>query len=126
MSYTAPGGPMTVALLVAQSADETFSKPVDVRGYTHIVVYVIPNGTVSSGVVKVLEACPDPDSNQPGNVTNAQLYSGTWVQVGSDISPSSGAISVLHLTVAAYSHLQARISTAIGGGGTVDVVLVAA
>lgn len=115
---TTPGSPLTTTLLNAVSADETFSRPVDVRGYTHIVVYVIPNGTVSSGVVKINEACIDPDTDQ--------IYSGTWVQVGSDISPASATgIAVLHLTVAAYSHLQARVSTAIGGGGTVTVVLVA-
>lgn len=125
MPRTSPGAPMTVPLLIAQSADETFSKPVDVRGYTHLVVYVIPNGTVSSGVVQLLEACINPDANEP-HAPNPPLYADTWVQVGSDISPSTGAISVLHPTVGAYSHLRARISTVIGGGGTVDVVLVAA
>lgn len=125
MPRSSPGAPMTVPLLIAQSADETFSQPIDVRGYTHLVAYVIPNGTVSSGVVRIEEACIDPRAAEP-HAPNAPLYADTWVQVGTDISPSTGVISALHLTVAAYSHLHARISTVIGGGGTVDVVLVAA
>lgn len=113
-----PGPSLTVVLLEEVTADETFSRPIDVRGYTHIAVYVIANGTVSSGAVAVNEACIDPDTDLP--------YTGTWVAVGSAVSPSTGTIVVAHLTVAAYSHLQARVSTAIGGGGTVTVVLVAA
>ena len=113
-----PGAPLTVTLLDAVSADETFSRPMDVRGYPHIVAYVIANGTVSSGAVTINEACIDPDTDLP--------YSGTWDAVGSAITPTTGEVVAGHLTVAAYSHLQARISTAIGGGGTVTVVLVAA
>ena len=96
----------------------TIQRPVDVRGYTHVAVYVIANGTVSSGQVTVNEACIDPATDLP--------YTGTWVAVGSGINPSTGTVVVTHLTVAAYSHLQARVNTVIGGGGTVTVVLVAA
>lgn len=103
-------------MLDEQSADETFSRPYDVRGYTHLAVYVIANGTVSSGAVTINEACIDPATDLP--------YSGTWVAVGSAVTPATGTVVVSHLTVAAYSHLQARINTAIGGGGTVTVVLV--
>ena len=112
-----PGAPLRATMLSAVSADETFSRPIDVRGYTHIAVYAIANGTVSSGAVTINEACVDPATDLP--------YSGTWVAVGSAISPSTGTVVVAHLTVAAYSHLQARVSTAIGGGGSVTVVLVA-
>lgn len=106
-----------VVMLSAQSTDETFSAPINVEGYTHIAVYVIANGTVSSGQVTINEATIDPDTDQP--------YAGTWVAVGSGVNPATGTIVVAHLTVAAYSLLQARINTAIGGGGTVTVVLVA-
>lgn len=112
-----PGAPLTVTMLTAVSADETFSRPIDVRGYTHIAVYVIANGTVSSDAVTINEACIDPATDLP--------YSGTWDAVGSAINPTTGEVVVGHLTVAAYSHLQARVSTAIGGGGNVTVVLVA-
>ena len=113
-----PGASLTATMLSAVSADETFSRPIDVRGYTHIAVYVIANGTVSSGAVTVNEACLDPATDLP--------YSGTWVAVGSAVTPATGTVVVAHLTVAAYSHVQARVNTAIGGGGTVTVVLVAA
>lgn len=106
-----------VVLLTAAIDDETFSPPVNVEGYTHIVVYAIANGTVSSGKVRINEATVDPATNQP--------YAGTWVQVGTDLTPASGTIVALHLTVAAYSLLQARIETVIGGGGSVTVVMVA-
>ena len=114
---TSPGAPLTTTMLSAVSADETVSRPIDVRGYTHIAVYVIANGTVSSGAVIVNEACIDPDTDQP--------YSGTWKAVGSAVTPATGTIEPIHLAVAGYSHVQARVSTAIGGGGTVTVVLVA-
>lgn len=113
-----PGAPQNVVMLDEVIDDETFSRPIDVRGYTHIAVYVIANGTVSSGAVTINEACIDPANGLP--------YSGTWVAVGSALSPSTGTVVVAHLTVAAYSHLQARVNTAIGGGGTVTVVMVAA
>lgn len=113
-----PGATLTVTMLSAVADDETFSQPIDVRGYTHIAVYVIANGTVSSGAVTINEACIDPATHQP--------YAGTWDAVGSAITPTTGEVVAGHLTVAAYSHLQARVSTAIGGGGTVTVVLVAA
>lgn len=110
--------PKTVVMLSAVSADETFSVPVDVRGYTHIVIYMIANGVVSSGAMTILEGLIDPDTEQP--------YSGTWVTVGSAVTaPTTGTATATHLTVGAYSHLQTRISTAIGGGGSVTVVLVA-
>lgn len=111
-----PGAPLNVTMLTEVSADETFSQPIDVRGYTHLVAYCIANGTVSSGKVRINEACIDPATKLP--------YVGTWPQVGSDITPSTGTIQALHLTVAGYSHLQGRVETAIGGGGTVTLVLV--
>lgn len=113
-----PGAPLTVTVLNAVSADETFSQPIDVRGYTHIVVYAIANGTVSSGQVTMQEACIDPATRLP--------YGGTWDDVGSGIDPSTGTVVASHLTVGAYSHLRARVNTAIGGGGTLTLVLVAA
>lgn len=113
-----PGAPLNVTMLSAVADDETFSRPVDVRGYTHLVVYAIANGTVSSGQVTMQEACIDPATNLP--------YGGTWDDVGSGIDPSTGNVVASHLTVGAYSHLRARVNTAIGGGGTLTLVLVGA
>lgn len=110
-------GPKTVVLLEAQSADETFSQPVDVRGYTHMVLYMIANGVVSGGAVTFLEGLIDPATEQ--------LFGGTWATIGTAVTaPTTGLMTATHLTVGTYSHLQARISTAIAGGGTVTVVLV--
>lgn len=111
-------GPKMVTLLSAVITDETFSQPIDVRGYTHFVVYILPEGTVTSGAVTMLEGTIDPTTKQP--------YGGTWATIGSAISPTSAAgTSATHFTVGAYSHIQARVSTAIGGGGSVSIVLVA-
>ena len=112
-----PGATLNAVMLKAVSDDETFSQPFDVRGYTHIAVYVIANGTVSGGAVVVNEACIDPATNLP--------YAGTWKAVGSPVTPATGTVEPIHLTVAGYSHIQARVSTVISGGGTVTVVLVA-
>ena len=107
-----------VVLLQEKIDDETFSQPINVEGYTHLVMYMIAHGTVSSGAVTFLEGLIDPTTEQP--------YGGTWVTIGSAVTaPTTGISTATHFTVAAYSYVQARISTAIGGGGSVSVVLVA-
>ncbi len=111
-----PRAPKRIVALSAKADDETFSQQIDVTGYTHIVAYMIANGTVTSGAVTFLEGCIDPDTDQP--------YSGTWVTIGSAVTaPTTGIATATHFTVGAYSHLQVRISTAIGGGGSVTVIL---
>lgn len=110
--------PKVVTLLTEASADETFSQPIDVRGYTHLVFYILPHGTVTSGQVTYLEGITDPTTEQP--------YGGTWATVGSAVSPTSAAgIAATHATVGAYGFVQARINTVIGGGGSISIVLVA-
>lgn len=115
---TTPGATMRAVLLTAVADDETFSAPFKVAGYTHIVFYIICNGTVSSGAVTYQEAPEDPATHLP--------FSGTWAAIGSAVSPTSSAgISATHLTVGAYDYVRARVSTAIGGGGTITLVMVA-
>lgn len=110
-----PRGPKRIVALQAKIDDETFSQPIDVIGYTHIVAYIIANGVVSSGAVTYLEGLIDPDTDQP--------FAGTWATIGSAVTaPTTGLMAATHFTVGAYSHIQARISTAIGGGGSVTVV----
>lgn len=112
-----PRSPKRVVALLLQSADETFSQPIDVIGYTHLVAYMFANGTVTSGAVTFLEGAIDPDTDQP--------FSGTWATIGSAVTaPTTGISTATHFTVGAYSHIQARISTAIGGGGSISVVFV--
>lgn len=110
----------TVTLLTAAVDDETFSQPIDVRGYTHIVFYIICTGTVSSGAVTFEEAPIDPATKLPYGDPSK------WAAIGTAVSPTSAAgISATHIAVGAYSHIHARVSTVIGGGGSVSVVMVA-
>jgi hypothetical protein len=56
-----------------------------------------------------------------------QTYIGTWSSISttnaSDVS--AGKMKAVHLTVASYGHVRARISDAITGGGTITVRIVA-
>ena len=95
--------------LTAQSTDETlgtaFAVPITSNQLT---VFAIANGTVSSGVVTIEEA-HDPE------------YTGTWSSIGT-ISPTTGAVLAAHI-FSSLAAVRVRISTAIGGGGTVTVKL---
>lgn len=104
-------------LITAQSADETLSQWIDVRGRTALTFYIIGNGTTSSGVITLDESVfvdDQPYGGTPSAITtvNASTVSGNNQ-------------SAIHVAVGAYGWVRARISTAIGGGGTVSVVLVA-
>lgn len=117
-------GFLRVPLLNDASVDETTSTPVNCLGYTYITIYLTGNGTTSSGVITIEEA----DFN-PSNELN---YTGTWSEIGtmnaSDVD--GGKQLAYHVGgpggAFAFSQVRTRISTAIGGGGSVDTVLVAA
>lgn len=104
-------------LLDSVSADETCSQWIDVRGRTHLTFYIIGNGTTSSGVVTLDESV----------FVNQQPYGGTPSAITTvNASTVSGDNqSAIHVAVGAYGWVRARVSTAIGGGGTVSVQLVA-
>ena len=110
-------GQGTYNLITAASADETLSQWIDVRGRTHLVFYVIGNGTTSSGVVTLDESVYVGD--QPYGGTPSAI---TTVNASTVTGDNQAAI---HPAVGTYGWVRARISTAIGGGGTVSVVLVA-
>ena len=111
--------PFRAELLIAQITDETTSVPFDCTGYTHLVAYIISNGTTSSGAVTYEEATYDP--TVPGGVGG---YGGTWAIIGSAVNPAAAdAVVATHFAAGAYHWVRARISTAIGGGGSVTVVL---
>lgn len=108
-------GAIRIPMLTAQSAAQA-SRPVNVRSYTNFTFYLLGTGTTSSGVITIEEA--DSDENQ--------VFSGTWSTVGTPTNAStlSGGVQIaVHLTAGAYSYLRARISTVIGGGGTITAVL---
>lgn len=127
--HTSPGGPLSVQCFYRQSADETLGPWIDVRGKAFVAFYCTSNGTTSSGVVTFEEAAPEDFSktdglNPPpvfGGTTDA--YSSITTKNASDFS--AGKQVAVHITNAAYCFVRARISTAIGGGGTVSVGLVA-
>lgn len=115
-------GPTRVALLTNQTVDETTSVAVPMAGMTAVVFYVTGTGTTSSGVITIEEGewwdGPDtPFAQTP--------YAGTWSPIttvdASDVS--GGQQKAIHLPVAAYGFLRARISTVIGGGGSISVVV---
>jgi hypothetical protein len=112
-------GSIRVPLFTAQTAAQT-SIPVDVRSYQELTVYLTSIGTTSSGAVTIEEADWDP-------YDSAQVYSGTWSAIGSAVSASTftgGAQLAVHLPApSAYGWLRVRISTLIGGGGSISVAL---
>lgn len=69
-------------------------------------VYIVGSAGISAGTIK-LETAHDP------------TYSGTWAQVGSDITATASAVKVANVN-GSYAALRARISTAVADG-TIDV-----
>lgn len=112
-------GPTRVLSLVNAITDETTGIPFDCTGYTTITAYITGTGTTSSGVIKFEEADYDLETEP--------AYLGTWSSISdtnaSDVS--GGAQKAVHFTVSAYHFLRPRITTAIGGGGSISVTFVA-
>ena len=110
-------GPFLTKMIDAQSADETQAAPVLCLGYTYLSAVVQGTGTTSSGVLTIEQAAYD------GNKEPA--YGGTWSTIttlnASDVT--GGAQKFYQFTPAAYGWVRLRISTVIGGGGTVSVYL---
>lgn len=110
-------GPRRVVVLPDASADETLGKPSKVTGFTLQTYVVQGTGTTSSGVITFEEASwPD---------TEIAPYAGTWSSIitvnASDVT--GGAQKFIHISATAGAYTRPRISTAIGGGGTVAVFL---
>lgn len=113
-------GPVRLVSIDAQSDDETLGQWLAASGYPYVVVYVSGTGTTSSGVVTIEEADWNPDVT-PGGVADG--WSAITTVNASDVS--GGLQKAIHLPVGAYRFVRTRISTAIGGGGTVTTVLAA-
>lgn len=110
---------MVYMLLDGQSADETTSDAIDTRLAKGVTLIVETNGTVSGGVVTLEGAA-------------SSAYAGTWISLGT-ITTGAGS-TAYGLTVPdpdgstvtkglPMPYIRARISTAISGGGTIDVYL---
>lgn len=95
------------------------SQPVDFHTKAAPAFYVRSDGgTISAGVVTIEEADWDP--------AQEVIYSGTWSAIGTmDLTLLSTITGqqVNHLQLSDYAFLRARISTAVTGGGKVNVVL---
>jgi hypothetical protein len=117
----APGlGVLNIPLLENVSADETTSEAVYCLGYKELAVYVTGTGTTSSGVITIETAYYQP------NVAASAPYAGTWSSIAtvnaSDVT--GGAQKHVPITDSAYAWVRTRVSTAIGGGGTISTALV--
>lgn len=125
--YTSPGAPITKTLLQNAIDDETLSPWVDVRGRPYVTLYVSSTGTTSSGVITFEEMCPVGVDGQPSPPPfGAATDNYASISTKNAIDTSAGKQAAIALTVRHYAFVRARISTVIGGGGSVSVVLVAA
>ncbi len=117
MSFVAPSGVIRVPSLIAAIDDETVGQRVLCTGLNHVTVYITGTDTTSSGVVTIEEADYNPETDLD--------YTGTWSSIttvnASDVS--GGVQKAVHLPVSEYAFVRTRISTAIGGGGSVSTVL---
>jgi hypothetical protein len=114
-------GPKRIICIEAQSADEFLGVATKSPGYC-LQTYVIQgNGTTSSGAITLEEACCGP--NLAG--VEAVDYTGTWGPIitvnASDVT--GGAQKFIHISAVANAYTRPRISTVIGGGGTISVFL---
>jgi len=126
MAGTFPQGPLSVSCFTDQSADETLGPWIDVRGRSYLVFYCSSTLTTSSGVVTFEEAAPVFSSttiDPPVFGATTGAYSAITTVNASTFT--GGAQVAIHAPVGAYCFVRARISTVIGGGGTVSVGLVA-
>ena len=117
-------GSLAVNLLSSVIDDETISQPVDVEGRTSVTFYVTGTGTTSSGVVTLETSMPVGSATNPQEV---QDYAGTWSAIttvnASDVT--GGQQKFVSISPSAFSRVRARVSTVIGGGGSISVGLVA-
>ncbi len=112
MSYTlSPSTPFT--MLAAQTAT-TASGILLLRGECErLTVVVQGTGTTSSGVVTIEEAYYDPQG---------PVYSGTWGPIATvNASDVSGGKQLVTHAAGSFWAVRFRISTTIGGGGSVTV-----
>jgi len=115
MSYgLTPASPQT--LISAQTAT-TASGILFLRGRCERVTVVVEGtGTTSSGVVTIEEAYYDLDAGQP-------VYAGTWGPIATvNATDVSGGKQLVTHVAGSFWAVRCRVSTTIGGGGTVTVV----
>lgn len=111
-----------VTCFLNQSDDETLGPWIPVSGYANVAFYISGSGTTSSGVISIEEAAPlFPSGPVFGAATGG--YSVITTVNASDVT--GGLQKAVHIGPTAAAFVRSRISTAIGGGGTVTAVMVA-
>lgn len=105
-------------LLTNVSADETTSPWVNVQGRTNVTFFVSGLGTTSGGVITFEETRKRADGSYVATSSVLTTVNASTV--------TAGVEQAVHVSGAAFSHVRARVSTAISGGGTISVSLVAA
>lgn len=95
----------------------------DCLGYRSVAVQVIPTGTVSSGVV-TFEASNDP-AFATVNAVSLWLYddNNQTSNPVTSVSPATGVTRSLSGPIK-YRYIRARISTVIGGGGSLQAITI--
>ena len=123
--HTSPGTPISQQCFTDKIDDETLGPWIDVRGKMNVVFYLTSDGTTSSGVISIEEAAPKDLAANPvvfGAATGS--YSLITTKNASDFT--GDAQVAIHLdSDRAYCFVRARISTVIGGGGSVSAGCVA-
>lgn len=102
--------------------DETLGPWIDVRGCANVVMYLQSSGTTSSGVISFEEQMP---ATTNGQTFGASTGNYSVISTANAADFTGGAQKAYHLPVAAYAFVRMRISTVIGGGGSVSGTVVA-
>lgn len=92
----------------------TVSSTFSAGGLRKIVIYLDGTGTINAGVITVEEAHDD-------------AYAGTWSLIDDTNATdlSAGKEVAVHLPEAGYGYVRVRISTEVGGGGSVTARVIA-
>ena len=101
----------TVTWLDAVSVDETTSVAMPVNAFVNFSVYVEWGSSTNAGVLTIEEAF---DSGYPG----------VWSSIGTVTWSAASSTDVFHQR-GSFRALRVRVSTAVGGGGTVTVKAIA-
>lgn len=121
-----PGATISTQCFTEQTADETLGPWIDVRGRSYLVFYQTSTGTTSGGVITFEEAAPRNFNSSEAPVV-VGLAEGSYQSITTSNASDSSADKqkAIHITVAGYCFVRARISTAITGGGSISIGLVA-
>lgn len=105
----------TISMPAGTTANATTGLSVDLQGASALTFYVVGTGTISGGTL-VLEEAATYD------------YTGTWSQITTiTLSTISGGATVAYhaQTPAAWIAVRPRLSAAVTGGGSIQVIIAA-